>query len=559
MVNDLWTACGWTFILGSSIIIQGCSENVLYDRSNCSTLTVQMLNEEITDPQLKNPPRSSIPNPGNSPGRLVVHPSNPAYFQETSTGNAVFLRGYDHFRSRQEFDNNGIPPLDFDAFLAQLKHFNHNFLRLWVWEHFWRKAEGNEVRAEGQESVTLPLHVYQRTGPGTAIDGQPKFDLHAFDQTYFDRLRHRVIAAGESGIWVSVMLFQGWSIHGSGKYENSQWEGHPLNKQNNINGIAGDYDQDGRGWDVHTRINPKVNAIHDAYVKKVIDTVGDLDNVLYEISNETMATATTGACHHVTHVRDWAYHLINLIHRYEQQRGYGPHPVGISSFRPFPDDPMSVDWNAYLFDSPADYVSPNGTRWTGNEDWKKDPPAAPLGKVVIADTDHIHPSIHEGPGMRSWQWRTFTRGHSLNAVDGDPEQGADWVTPDDSATMQAMGRYVEMVDLARMKPHNTLSSTRYCLADPGHTYIVYQPSEGSEESANGIPLELELASGTFYYEWFNPETNHIAESGEIQQKTGVFTFTPPFNSHAVLFLRRQSAEKKDLSDEDERQGCNFLL
>lgn len=46
-------------------------------------------------------------------------------------------------------------------------------------------------------------------GPGTAIDGRPKFDLQTFDQAYFDRLRQRVITAGESGMWVSVMLFQG--------------------------------------------------------------------------------------------------------------------------------------------------------------------------------------------------------------------------------------------------------------------------------------------------------------------------------------------------------------
>jgi hypothetical protein len=32
-------------------------------------------------------------------------------------------------------------------------------------------------------------------------------------------------------------------------------------------------------------------AIQEAYVKKVIDTVNDLDNVLYEISNESRGSS----------------------------------------------------------------------------------------------------------------------------------------------------------------------------------------------------------------------------------------------------------------------------
>ncbi len=542
MSEGSWPTCHLAVIVSGLIVLQGCGVLDLYDRQSRDHQEHHQMNEEGLGNGGREAMSQSQFTSSHRPGRLKVHPTNPAYFQDISTGNAVFLHGVDHFRSRQEFDNNGIVPLDFDAFLAQLKQFDHNFLRLWVWEHFWRKLESPKGNVGVQSSVILPPHVYQRTGPGTAIDGLPKFDLSAFDQAYFDRLRHRVIAAGESGMWVSVMLFQGWSIQGAGTFANSQWEGHPLNKENNINEIDGDYDEDGRGWDVHTRINPLVNRIHDIYVKKVIDTVGDLDNVLFEISNETIATATRGAVHHVSHVRDWAYHLIHLIHDYERQKEYGPHPVGLSSFRPLPDDPMSENWNQYLFDSPAEYISPNGTPWTGDDHWRNDPPVIPGYKVVIADTDHIHPSMHGGPGMRSWQWRTFTRGHSLNAVAGDPEQGHAWVSRDDSASMQAMSYYVARVDLARMKPHSRLSSTRYCLADPGNVYIVYQPTLGLEGSHRGFPFELDLQPGAYDYEWFNPETNQVLETGKMQWDEGISTFTPPFNDHAVLFLKRRISE-----------------
>ena len=462
----------------------------------------------------------------------------PATFRIPATGKAVFLHGFDHFRALQEYGNNGIPPLDFEAFVAQLEQYDHNFLRLWTWEHFWQRSAAAKGRAAGQVSVTLPPHVYLRTGPGDAVDGKPRFDLTAFDPAYFSRLRQRVRVAGEHGIWVSVMLFQGWSIQGSGPYANSVWEGHPLNRQNNVNGVDGDLDQDGHGWEVHTRVNPRVNAIHEAYVKAVIDAVGDLSNVLYEISNESVATADATKHHSVENVSAWTDAMVDLLHRYEREKGYGPHPVGVSGLRPLPGYPKSANWNEYLFRSPAEYVSPNGSQWTGDLRWKKDPPAASVEKVILADTDHIHPSKHGGPGTRSWQWRTFTRGHSMNAVDGDPEQGEDWVTPDDSRTMQAIARYAARVDLERMKPRNDLSSTQYCLADPSQTYIVYQPASNSTDTSAGVPFTLKVDAGEYQYEWFDPETIRIAQQGVTQLRESPATFTPPFPGHAVLFLHR---------------------
>jgi len=475
---------------------------------------------------------------GAPPGRLAIDPANPAYFRDTATGEAVFLRGYDHYRALQECDNNGVTPLDFEAFVRQLHEYDHNFLRLWTWEHFWRKSQGGKGRRKGQVSVVLPPYVYRRTGPGRAVDGKLKFDLTAFDPAWFQRLRRRIIIAGKNGIWVSIMLFQGWSIYGSGPYADSAWEGHPLNKRNNSNGIDGDFDHDGHGWEVHTRVNPAVNAVHDAYVRKVVDTVGDLSNVLYEISNESVASADPRKCHSVKNVSGWMYSMIDFIHDYERAKGFGPHPVGISGLRPLPGYQKTADWNIYLFRSPADYVSPNGTQWTGDPRWKNNPSAAPLGKVIIADTDHIHPDWHGGPGMRSWQWRTFTRGHSMNAVDGDPEQGADWVTPADSKTMQAMARYVRRVKLTRMKAQNALSSTTFCLADPGRAYIVYQPRAGHKGSGRGQAFTLNVEPGTWRYEWFNPETIHVAESGKTKLERQTATFTPPFHGHAVLFLEK---------------------
>ena len=206
------------------------------------------------------------------------------------------------------------PPMDFDAYLAFLKAHNHNFFRLWAWESAF-----NPDAKQGTTSYD-PMP-YQRPGPGKARDGKPKFDLTRFNQGYFDRMRARVRAAGDDGIYVSVMLFNGFSIEGKGNVGGDPWQGHPLNPANNVNGIDG-----GGSTGVHTLTSRAVTAVQEDYVRKVIDTVNDCDNVLYEISNEDTASPADTA---------WQTHFIDFIKEYESGKGK-QHPVGMTSQWPGP-------------------------------------------------------------------------------------------------------------------------------------------------------------------------------------------------------------------------------
>ncbi len=74
--------------------------------------------------------------------------------------------------------------------------------------------------------------------------------------------------------------------------------GIPFNSKNNINGIDGDSNGDGIGTEIDTLANPAVTRIQEHYVRKVIDTVNDLDNVLYEICNEAGPYSTGMAIPH---------------------------------------------------------------------------------------------------------------------------------------------------------------------------------------------------------------------------------------------------------------------
>jgi hypothetical protein len=380
------------------------------------------------------------------------------------------------------------PIFNYSEYLDFLVANNHNFVRLWTWE----EAKWYTDTAEDYWFEPLP---YSREGKELAKDGKPKFDLTKFDRAYFDRLRQRVIEAKNRGIYVSVMLFNGWSIEDKSQLGNP-WQGHPYHRDNNINGIDGDPNQNERGEETHTLQIPAVTTLQEAYVRKVIDTVNDLDNVLYEISNESQ----TGS-------HDWQYHLINYIKNYEKSKPK-QHPVGMTV--EFPDGD-----NSKLFDSPADWISPNGDI--------NNPPIADGSKVILADTDHLCGIC----GDRFWVWKSFTRGENpifMDVYDGamplvtppippNPLNYQPWVS-----IRKNLGytlTYANRMNLAAMKPSPDLASTGYCLANPvakGAEYLVYLP-EGKKVVVDLSDTKEELTA-----EWLNPATGKIVSN--IKTKGG---------------------------------------
>jgi hypothetical protein len=295
---------------------------------------------------------------------------------------------------------------DYGAYLDFLERHGHNFIRLWRWEHFRSQAAG------GAFHLCMTPQPWPRTGPGAASDGKPKFDLSRFDQAYFERLRDRVAAAGERGIYVAVMLFDGFALHLSPPPDNL--EGHPFHAANNVNQI-------GIGSIVDYQVlplDPRVRALQEAYVRKVVDTVHDLPNVLYEVANESSGADADSVqlpdgSSIPTRIGDstsWQYWVIGLVRRYEREMGGDQHPVGMTMQYPVPDQSKV---NEPLLNGPADWISPgfDGHVSIAPEGggappsrWLTDPPPSDGTKVVITDTDHYAPgigrSVHGEPGGR---------------------------------------------------------------------------------------------------------------------------------------------------------------
>lgn len=438
-------------------------------------------------------------------GPLRVNEENPRYFTDATKEpdgslRVVYLTGSHHWNSLQDSAKLGKPlteSFDFDGYLERLVKLNHNFIRMWSWE-------------VGENDSYYGPASWIRTGPGTGTDGKPKFDLRQFNPEYFQRLRSRVLAAGDRGIYVGVMLFQGWSIYSHG-YGNP-WPVHPFNQANNINGINGDPDGDGEGREVHTLQVPTVTRLQEAYVRQVVDNLNDLDNVLYEITNETAVFS-----------KDWQYHIVKYIKEYEANKPK-QHPVGMTAFDSGREGSMDA-----LFASPADWISPQNDGASG--DYQNDPPVADGRKVILSDTDHLWGV----GGDRKWAWKSFARG--LNPIYMDPLRKEDWFSISETqmeSTRRAMGQTRKMADrmnLARMTPRNDLASTTYCLANPGQEYLVYQPRENEGFS-------IELIAGTYRFEWLDPTEGTTVDSGQIEVSDGYRRFEASQKGDAVLYLKR---------------------
>jgi len=460
-------------------------------------------------------PFQEVPNwysrPAPAKGPLRAHPNNPRYFTDGS-GQAIFLTGSHTWANFQDIGVAPLPRFDWPAYLDMMVKHNHNFMRFWHW------MQAAYAPWTDEKMLVDPLP-YLRTGPGTALDGLPKFDLNKFNPAYFERMRSRLSEARDRGIYAAVQLFQSFSENKGGAC--NPWPAHPYNAKNNVNGFNGEKESSGT-VDLN---RPEVRTMQAAYLRKIIDTVNDLDNVLYEVMNEGGN-------------KDWDWWVVDLVHSYEASKGK-KHPVGLTG------------WNAetveQMLASPAEWIS-IGT--DAGPEFKTDPPVWEGKKVSVSDTDHLWGH----GGTIAWAWKSFVRGHNTLLMDswvpipGRPCGRVNWASRPGNPirdlnrseawtwepVRKAIGNtrtYANRMNLAAATPRNELASTRYCLAHPGEEYLVYLP-EGDE-----VTVDLSSAPGDFAAEWMHPVEGTITPGGTVKGG-GKPEFAVPFSGPAVLYLRK---------------------
>jgi Family of unknown function (DUF6298)/Cellulase (glycosyl hydrolase family 5) len=442
---------------------------------------------------------------GKRMGPLAVSTVNPRYFSDPS-GRGVYLAGAHTWNNLVDMDSQFPPrPFNFDAYLDFLKAHNHNLIRLWAWE----VTRPNDELDTPQRKIAAP-QPWRRSGPGTDVTGLPKFDLTKFDPSYFQRLRTRVEAARDRGLYVIIMLFEGWSVQFSpGKLS------HPFYEANNINGTQ--YLTDLR--DIHTLRHPQITRLQERYIQAVLDTVNDLDNVFFEIANEAGPYST-----------DWQYAMLHFVKCYELTKP-SQHPVGMTYQHP-------GGTNSTLFDSEADWIAPGGD--SGN--YVSRPEMATGLKIIISDSDHLEGSSLSDP---LWVYKSFFQG--LNTLYMDRYAGPDALNknqgrfaPEIRAAMGQVRLIAELFDMGDMVPAPGLATTGYALRGT-NGILVLAPD------ATRFNIDLRTMPGQIRLEWFDTVTGRVSDGGTMNGGRTALLQSPSSQGE-VLYLRAASSSGPSLTE-----------
>ena len=443
---------------------------------------------------------------------IKLHPQNPHYFLWRNKATILITSG-EHYGAVL----NGA--FDYSKYLATLGSHGFNLTRTFSGAYCEPVGAFNIKRntlAPAKDKLICP---WARSGTAGYPNGGNKFDLTKWDGEYFKRLRAFVAEADKRSVVVELVPFCPF-------YEDSMWRLSPMNAANNVNGIG-----TMKRTEVYTLKNPKLLAVQDAMVRKIVAELKDFDNLYYEICNEPYFGGVT---------LDWQAHIAQTIVDAEKKLGVkhliaqniankgkkvdNPNPnVSILNFH-YAKPPTTVGENYGL----NRVLGDDETGFAGSE-----PKAYRLEAwdFIIA-----------GGGVFDNLDYSFAVGHEdgTNKIDAPGGGG-----PVFWRQMEILREFITGFDFIKMRPANSVikggvpaKATARALAQTGKAYAIYV-NGGSEAR-----LAVELPKGKYIVEWVNTKTGKVDKAERFEHGGGRRTIGSPkyTDDIALRILNSQSSK-----------------
>lgn len=418
---------------------------------------------------------------------LRLHPENPRYFEERTTGAAVLIAGYGSIVPSDS-------SYDYAAGIDELRQNGIHYARVW---HLLPWSTSNAIWPWARSNVA-----------GAYLGGN-KYDLERWNTNYWTRLTDSLARSKAAGIYAEIHLFDrvGLSPAEWERYGNNPWA-----SNNNINDVEmPTADGDGTPEFYEYRTRPHLRRLQERYVRKMIDETILYDHVIYEIENEHWDT-TDG---------DFARHYAELVKAHiAAQHPRSPRLVSYSSL----EDDLEL---FYSIDA-VDIVN----RHYGNEA-ERDPDIVHRylvdrwhhGKAI--NIDEFANGVTDYDLLRRLCWTIVTSGGHFHIEDSAPASRPFDVTRNLRAFVSQSGwRFV------RAAPDDALVTRgrAFCMAERGVEVVCYLPMGGN--------VTVATPTGTYEARFWNPRAGGFLGTASVNAGASGVTVSPPGSGDFVLQLRR---------------------
>ncbi len=480
---------------------------------------------------------------------ISIHPENPRYFVFRGKP-LVLIAATEHYGSvaNRRFD--------FTRYLAEAAAQKQTLTRLFLLFRELQSARNpySPLKSESPDYVAP----WPRTGPGKAMDGEPKYDLAQWNPEFFDRLHRFLSLASQLGIVVELTLL-------SNTYANEIWALNPLRDKNNLQGI-GSID-----WPEYTSLKDQALVERQsAYVRKMVQETCQYDNVYYEVCNEPGG----GLPNHVSpaEVDAWQEEIARVV-REELGRLNRPHlVVGQNAFRYAPQFKQEFDasFSRPLFDAVnvhplPDLVLKGRTYQLGNfmsrelqlAEFRDFFLAAQRErKPCISDEDNTASLYRDDIGWtihRKRAWMAVMCGAHYDYIDFSIQAGQEAGSEESRGKirhwMRNLSEFIQSFDFIHAQPMPDWIETKpphlveAVLAKPGADYIAYladareinDPTAG--ESISGA-VSFPLPTGKYRACFYSPVSGSYSPCIEVEGGRRVILELPQFQQDIVLQVTR---------------------
>ncbi len=426
---------------------------------------------------------------------IRLHPDNPHYFLWRGKPTILITSG-EHY--------GGVlnRAFDYKKYFKTLESLGFNLTRTFSGAYCEPvgafKIENNTL-APAKNNLICP---WARSDQQGYANGGNKFDLTQWDRAYFQRLRDFVGEAGKRGVVVELVLFCPF-------YEDSMWELSPMNTANNINGIG-----KMQRTEVYTLKYPKLLAVQDSMVRRIVEELKDFDNLYYEICNEPYFGGVT---------LEWQAHIAETIAKAEANFK-AKHLIAqniANKYQKITDPNPQVSIFNFHYAKPPNTVTDNYG----------------LNRVIGDDETGFAGSEPKPYRLEGWDFiiaggavydnldYSFNVGHEDGTAKINAPGGGGAVL---HKQLRILSDYINGFDFIRMKPDNEIikggvpdKATARALVEKGRAYAIYI-NGGSKAQ-----LQVQLPKGKYTAEWINTKTGKSDKNEKFDHSGGNRTLESP--------------------------------